>query len=224
MGLITFNGQILEAGGGLASSKKCCCKSRTKYCVTRTIFYRVVQRFIIDLADPEYAPPPIQGTVWPEGKPCDPYCANGTAFGYYENPSRGICGCGGDPNEGNGGNGWEVVAIDPVLYPYNDPAALNRACPPLNPPPGGPGTELKKLLSWVGIRATEGCQCDDRALLMDIMGADECEERLDEIVGWLEEEAAERGLPFVRSVASLAVTQAIRNSRRQGPDLEAGES
>ena len=218
MGLMTFNGQILEAGGGLASSKKCCCKSRTKYCVVRTILYRVAQRFIIDLADPEYFPPPVQAFVWPEGKPCDPYCANGTAFGYFEN-SR-ACGCGGDPP----GSGWNVEAIDPAVFPYNDPAALARACPPLKAPRGGPGAELKKLLSWVWIRPVEGCQCDDRALLMDIMGADECEDRLEEIVGWLEEEAGERGLPFVRIVAELAVKQAIMNSRRREPEPAADES
>jgi hypothetical protein len=212
VGLITFNGQILKAGGGLATSKKCCCKSRSKYCVEQTVLYRPASRFIIDLADPEYVPPPVNGFVWPEGKPCDPYCASGTALGFFENSTTGTCGCGGDPP----GSGWNVAVIDRLLY--NDPAALDRACPPLNPPAGGPGTELKKLLSWVGIRATEGCQCDDRALLMDIMGADEVEERLDEVVGWLEEEAAERGLPFVRTVAELAVKQAIRSSRRQEPE------
>jgi hypothetical protein len=220
VGLITFNGQLLEGDGGLAASKKCCCKSRSKYCVVRTVLYRPVSRFIIDLADPEYVPPPVNGFVWPEGKPCDPYCDNGTAFGYFENDKA--CGCGGDPAEGGGGNAWNVEVIDRLLY--NDPAALARRCPELNPPAFGPGTELKKLLSWVGIRATEGCQCDDRALLMDIMGADEVEERLSEVVGWLEEEAADRGLPFVRTVAELAVKQAIRNSRRKEPEPGADES
>ena len=46
----------------------------------------------------------------------------------------------------------------------------------------------------------------------------------DEIVGWLEEEAEERGLLFSRTVAALAVMQAIRNSRRREPEPGADES
>ena len=223
MVLMTFNGQLLAKGGGLATTRKCCCYSRTKYCVTRTVLYRPVQVFMIDLADQQFLPPPIGPLFWwPEGKPYDPYCANGTALGYYENFTSGYgsCGCGGDPP----GSGWSVTPIDKATINYNDPAALARACPPLNPPPGGPGTELKKLLSWVGIRANDDCQCDDRALLMDILGPDKCEERLDEIVGWLEEEAEERGLLFSRTVAALSVMQAIRKSRRTEPEPGADES
>ena len=220
MSLITFNGQLLAKAGGLATGRKCCCYSRTKYCVVQTVLYRVVARYIIDLADQQYVPPPVGPLFWwPEGKPCDPFCGvdQGT---YLDNNGVLVCTCGGTPP----GSGWNVSSIDAAIYNYNDPVALARRCPPVNPPPAGPGTELKKLLSWVGIRSTDSCQCDDRALLMDIMGADECEERLDEIVDWLEEEAEERGLLFSRTVAALAVMQAIRNSRRREPEPGADES
>lgn len=48
---------------------------------------------------------------------------------------------------------------------------------------------------------------------MDAWGPDECERRVDEIVGWLREEAAERGLPFVAVAANAAVHSAIAMSR-----------
>src|SRR5699024_4347952 len=50
---------------------------------------------------------------------------------------------------------------------------------------GGPGTELKKLLSRIGIRALGNCQCNARAAEMDRGGADWCRENLETIVGWL---------------------------------------
>ena len=37
-----------------------------------------------------------------------------------------------------------------------------------------------------------------------------CEKNIDEIVGWLEEEARKRRLPFVRYAAKLLVRRAIR--------------
>jgi hypothetical protein len=214
MELMLFNGILLLKDKGLATSRKCCCYPRSKWCVTYIVNYATIaRRYVVDLADQQFVPPPVGPLFWwPEGKPCDPFCSNGTAFGYFENFTSGpnrSCGCGGNPP----GTEWRAVDIGNVT----DEVAAAR-CPPINPPAGGPGTELKKLLSWFNIRSTPDCQCDDRALLMDVLGADECEERLDEIVGWLEEEAAERGLPFIRSLAELAVKQAIRNSRRQEPE------
>jgi hypothetical protein len=49
---------------------------------------------------------------------------------------------------------------------------------------------------------------------MDAWGCDECERRLDEIVGWLAEEAASRKLPFSSTVASMLVRRAIANARK----------
>jgi hypothetical protein len=48
---------------------------------------------------------------------------------------------------------------------------------------------------------------------MDRWGADECERRLDEIVGWLRDEAARRSLPFVELIARQVVLLAIRRAR-----------
>ena len=80
---------------------------------------------------------------------------------------------------------------------------------------GGPGTELSKLLSSIGINPTErGCSCKSRAKKMDSQGADWCEENIETIVTWLEEEAKKRRLPFLRTAGRLLVKRAIRNSRQ----------
>lgn len=87
-----------------------------------------------------------------------------------------------------------------------------RNCPGRKPA-CGPGCHLKRLLSWAFLRSRPGCRCDERAAQMDAWGPDECERRVDEIVGWLREEAAERGLPFVAVAANAAVHSAIAMSR-----------
>jgi len=48
---------------------------------------------------------------------------------------------------------------------------------------------------------------------MDAWGPDECERRIDEILGWLQEEANDRGMPFIKLTARLAVKAAIAASR-----------
>jgi hypothetical protein len=81
----------------------------------------------------------------------------------------------------------------------------------------GPGTELKKLLKKVGITSSPTCSCNARARKMDIEEAREpgwCEAHLDEIVGWLREEATKRKLPFVDMAGRLIVRRAISNARR----------
>lgn len=80
---------------------------------------------------------------------------------------------------------------------------------------GGPGTELKKLLARMGIAATEGCGCNARALDMDFRERASpgwCEEHIEEIVGWMREEASKRGLPFLDVAGRLLVRRAIKNA------------
>jgi hypothetical protein len=79
---------------------------------------------------------------------------------------------------------------------------------------GGPGTELKRLLAKVGIKATENCPCNSRAAIMDAEGCDWCEANIDTIVGWLRQEASNRGLPFLDAAGRLLVKRAIRNARK----------
>lgn len=81
----------------------------------------------------------------------------------------------------------------------------------------GPGTELKKLLAKIGITATPNCACNARARRMDEEEARHpgwCEEHLEEIVGWLREEARKRSLPFVDAAGRMLVRRAIKNAKR----------
>lgn len=80
-------------------------------------------------------------------------------------------------------------------------------------PTEGPGTELKKLLSLVGITADENCSCNKHARIMNSWGPDECERRIDEIVGWLRDEATKRKLPFIDSAGRAIVRRAIAAAR-----------
>jgi hypothetical protein len=85
-------------------------------------------------------------------------------------------------------------------------------------PTHGPGTELKKLLQKVGITATPTCSCNARARRMDEEEAKSpgwCEAHLDEIVGWLREEATKRGLPFLDAAGRVLVRRAISNARKE---------
>jgi hypothetical protein len=85
-------------------------------------------------------------------------------------------------------------------------------------PQAGPGTELKKLLkTWLRIEASPNCSCNARARTMDEEEAKEpgwCAAHLDEIVGWLREEAAKRGLPFLDAAGRVLVRRAIKNARK----------
>lgn len=81
-------------------------------------------------------------------------------------------------------------------------------------PEGRPGTELTAILKTLGLGHLEGCKCKKRALQMDEWGPDGCAQRIDEIVGWLEEEAKNRKLPFIRWGARTLVQVAIRRARK----------
>lgn len=79
----------------------------------------------------------------------------------------------------------------------------------------GVGGELKKMFALMRIKPTDDCLCEERASLMDIAGPMWCRENLDEIVGWLEEEAHKRGLPFLRRAGEIVVKRACRKVERR---------
>jgi hypothetical protein len=80
----------------------------------------------------------------------------------------------------------------------------------------GPGTELKRLLGRIGIKAEPGCKCTARAEEMDRRGCDWCAANVPLIVGWLREEATKRSLPFLDAAGTVIVRRAISNARRRG--------
>jgi hypothetical protein len=106
------------------------------------------------------------------------------------------------------GDYWDVD-VDSPAYPK---AREHEALPT---PVGGPGTELKSLIkTWLRIDASPNCSCSAHARQMDEWGPDVCEQRMPEILGWLERQATARKLPFSRFVAEQVVRMAIRRARK----------
>jgi hypothetical protein len=83
-------------------------------------------------------------------------------------------------------------------------------------PTSGPGTELKALLATIGITSSPTCSCNKRAKVMDEKGCDWCEEHIDEIDGWLAEEAKKRKLPYISLAGKTLIRLAIRRARKKG--------
>lgn len=80
----------------------------------------------------------------------------------------------------------------------------------------GPGAELKSLLSYIGITSTPSCPCNQRAKVMNERGCDWCEENIETISGWLEEEAKKRNLPYMHAAGKMLIRLAIRRARKKG--------
>jgi hypothetical protein len=78
----------------------------------------------------------------------------------------------------------------------------------------GVGTELKALLSKVGITASPTCSCNTKAEIMNRQGISWCEENVETICDWLQEEATKRKLPFVRLAGKALIHVAIRRAKR----------
>lgn len=81
----------------------------------------------------------------------------------------------------------------------------------------GPGTELKNLLSKIGIKSSPDCSCNFKAQQMNNFEYQEpgwCEKNIDIIIGWLKEESYKRGLPFIEIVAREIVKLAIRRAKK----------
>jgi hypothetical protein len=105
-------------------------------------------------------------------------------------------------------DGW-VYIEDDTFY------ALRHKYSPDAYPLGGPGTELHRILARFGFSFSKQCRCRARMLTMNRWGCDGCEEHLEDIVGWLREEAAARKLPYLDVAGKMLVRLAISNARRE---------
>lgn len=101
----------------------------------------------------------------------------------------------------------DLWLIDPDHPAY--PAVKRKKKPGI-----GPGSQLSNMLARLRIKALEGCSCKARSKKMDEWGPDGCEEHLDEIVGWLHEEARKRKMLFLRWPAKTLVRVAIHKARK----------
>lgn len=91
-----------------------------------------------------------------------------------------------------------------ILFPHNNEKIEN-----------GVGTELKRLLGRIGIKASANCSCNSRAKTMDINGIVWCQDNIETIIDWLQEEASKRNLPFLRAVGKILVNKAIKNATKK---------
>jgi hypothetical protein len=116
------------------------------------------------------------------------------------------------------GDLWTIDEQHPA-YPKAAKAGYEMPLGSSPAPPHGPGKELKKLLkTWLRIEASPTCSCNARAKRMDVeeeRSPGWCEANLDEIVGWLREEAEKRKLPFLDAAGRVLVRRAISNARRE---------
>lgn len=124
----------------------------------------------------------------------------------------------GPKGYGSLGNNWSKQDLENKLLSLlgDDPEKFLQGLLPktLETNPDGPGSILSGMLSSLGIKSAPTCSCKRRALEMNAKGPEWCEENIDQIVGWLEEEAKKRRLPFVKTVAKLMVQRAISKSKR----------
>lgn len=143
-GLITYNGALLLAGGGLAGNKNCCCSGVVCYCFREYTNYgsTTIRRWVVCYRQ-SYYDPVLGRMVFPDGVPCgygEATCPPGT-FGWFfiggnnqlyttppwgpNDPPVGFplsCGCGGS-QQGTGititliSNAEQAASCTPVLPP-----------------------------------------------------------------------------------------------------------
>jgi hypothetical protein len=84
-----------------------------------------------------------------------------------------------------------------------------------NKPELGVGAELSKILSILGFKVTENCSCKQRAKVMNWLGLEWCQNNQKIILGWLEQEAKNRKVPFIQPVVKLLLKKAINNYKKR---------
>jgi len=72
----------------------------------------------------------------------------------------------------------------------------------------GPGTYLKTTISWF-MNAPAGCNCEERAAIMDAWGVEGCRENRAKILGWLRDSAYSAGIPYSEIAMSIILEGVI---------------
>ena len=86
---------------------------------------------------------------------------------------------------------------------------------PILPSNEGPGTELKKLLSWFHSPDKRKCKCKTRIQKMNAWGPDKCALKFETILRWLRHSSKIHKIPFFEPAVRLVIATAIRRSRSQ---------
>jgi hypothetical protein len=104
---------------------------------------------------------------------------------------------------------WQVIYHTPEQYGLTvlgkNPEDYLKEPFPLFEIGHGPGTELKALIASMGIQSSPTCDCNARAIQMDIWGIEGCEKNKDTIVGWLSEGQTRWGWAEKVAAAARAV-------------------
>lgn len=78
---------------------------------------------------------------------------------------------------------------------------------------GGPGTELKKLISWLYSPERKKCKCSTRIAKMNKWGEDKCWEKKGTILLWLRQSAKIAKIPYTDVAGLILLAIAIKRSR-----------
>lgn len=161
-----------------------------------------------------------------EGCPVDSLCKR---HKMYKSPTQ-INYCKGIANIWDGGlrywNEWEsggsgaTAPEDPQLNPGGFEPSSTKLISSRKVVLGvisqaGVGTEVKKLLSKIGIRATSTCNCNKHVAEMDRNGPEWCRNNIETILSWMSEEAKIQGVIFISFAAKEIVFLAIRIVERR---------
>ena len=79
----------------------------------------------------------------------------------------------------------------------------------------GPGTELKRLISWFWWPTGRCERCQNRARKMNKWGPAKCRQRKPLIILWLKQSAKKAGLPFSEAAAGAMIDLAIRTAEKK---------
>lgn len=110
-------------------------------------------------------------------------------------------------------SGLVVLSRSPADGPAVELKPPARQTNAIIPPDRGPGTELKKMLAAMGINPEPACDCNAKALQMDLWGPAGCRANLEMIVDWMREGQWRWGwrdkLKAALGTAPLVVTGAV---------------
>lgn len=82
--------------------------------------------------------------------------------------------------------------------------------------PPGVGSQIKRILGRLGIKASKSCGCNQKAKDIDRLGVSWAKKNKAKIVAMLKEEAGKRRLPFSSTAATGLVNLAIWTAPRRG--------
>lgn len=97
---------------------------------------------------------------------------------------------------------WQQILAELGIDPQEAQAPNAKQAPV---PIGGPGSELKALISSLGIQPKPECGCNKLAAEMDAWGVAGCRARFHEIVGRIQDNAAAWGWSLALSAPKVAV-------------------